>query len=94
MNELLDLFEKGFPTESCTIQDTRQPEILNSNIPYWCLTVDERFKDVFSVLQLYPYIAQYDDGSDFYGWVDKSGNLYDDCQHPNGNYDTVIMYKK
>jgi hypothetical protein len=83
---LLDRFEtEHFPTESCIVQDVREPEVLNSDKVFVCLIVDRRFDDIARLVLANPYIYKGSmlgwvatDGSEIFSHKDNSVNRNDD----------------
>lgn len=93
-------FEKKFPVEKCTIKSKNPKEkgIYESDSKYLCLIFDKRFPDYRQIKTMTPYIwvgAELGEErfKDYigYGWVDNSGQPYDNYENPITNWDEFVI---
>jgi hypothetical protein len=73
---------KVFPEDLCTIQNSREPDVFDSIQKFECVIHTDKW-GTLAIRELFPYIWK-NNGIDeditdpvCYGWVDKSGNLFD-----------------
>jgi hypothetical protein len=62
-----------FPVDLCTIQNTREPEVFDSDprVSYLCVLMDKRWPDRLELLTLRPYTAKDPETKEIlYGWTD------------------------
>lgn len=68
---MFDDFERvKFPEESCSIQNAREKDILDSVDVYLCIIVDKRWPTQCRLEHLHPYTAKdLDSEKRLFGWV-------------------------
>lgn len=93
---MFDDFERErFPKHSCTIQNAREKEVMDSAETYLCIIVDVRWPNQARLEYLRPYTAQ--DGDDLlFGWVGAGSDYYvDHCIKPVHDDDArVVAWKR
>ncbi len=86
---------KEFPEDLCVIQNSREPEVFDSDQKFECVTYNNKWKTIW-VRELFPYIWKNnginEDITDpiCYGWVDESTNIYDHFEKQI-NYDDEVV---
>jgi hypothetical protein len=75
----LHLGRHAFPAHLCTVQNPREPDVMDSPEDCYHLVflLDRRFEVGGRLSKMKPYTARDEDGSILYGWVDKDGNCAD-----------------
>ena len=73
------LGKDAFPAHLCTVQNSREPEVMDSPDDCYHLVflVDRRFNCNGNLRKMKPYTARDEGGSILYGWLDKDGNCAD-----------------
>lgn len=101
--KLLDLLAGGFETKvfpegDCTVQNEREPEVLDSNAWFLCLTVDKDSSSYGRLSVLKPYTARnlpeaIEEGepSILFGWVDRDGNIRDHFERNVHDDDELVV---
>ena len=97
--DIFTCFERSlFPESECTIPNTREPEVTNSDSVYLCVVVDDRFQDSVKLEYLRPYTAVdcHDKSVLLYGWACIGTDGYEDhCERAiRGNHERVVAWKK
>lgn len=91
LSQLIEPTPENFPTECCTIQDKREKNVLDSDVPFLGLVFDRRFDYYLNLVIVYPYIYKESDGSLLYGWVDKHGQVYGNIHNSCHLYDEFVI---
>lgn len=82
---------ENFPIKTCTIQNTREPTVFDSDTPFLCLVIDRRFKNDWRLVVLYPYICKESDTVTTFGWVDKHGNIVGNIYNSTQLWDEFVV---
>ena len=81
----------NFPLSRCIKEYQREPHVFDSDTPYICLLIDERFDDYWKLIILYPYICKESKTLITFGWVDKSGNIYSNIENSTQLLDEFVV---
>ena len=94
----------NFPVSDCTIKNSKEKSIYDSDKQYLCMIIDKRFNNEvsFKIMKPYIWIGNETDIEEFknqtgYGWIDRDGNYIDNFENPiHGDIDDwfVIGFKE
>lgn len=71
---MFDDFERvTFPKEACTVQNSRERDVLDSTETYLCVIVDSRFPTECRLEHLRPYVLKDTLKGDWFGWTRLTG---------------------
>jgi len=89
LKDIHSFLSTNFPIEECTIKDSKEDAIYNSNRWYLCMIIDKRFDNFAELKIMKPYIwvGAETDVEEFkdeigWGWIDKHGNYIDNYKNP------------
>lgn len=82
---------ENFPIKTCTIQNTREPTVFDSDTPFLCLVIDQRFKNDWRLVVLYPYICKESDTVTTFGWVSKNGEIFGNINNSTQLWDDFVV---
>lgn len=83
--------KENFPVNKCIIQNKREPTVFDSESPYLCLMIDQRFEDWWTLIVLYPYICKESPNVTTFSWADKDGNVYGNIENSTQLYDEFVV---
>lgn len=98
--EIYNQFEKStvenFPVKCCNKKNEREPDVYDSDTPFMCLVIDERFDDYWTLAIMHPYIYKEPGSETTFGWVDVGGNVFGNIENSTNCYmhEYVVGFKE
>ena len=90
-NQFIKSTKENFPVDVCIKQNERESNVFDSNVPYLCLVIDERFDNYWNLIILYPYICKESEVVTTFGWVDRNGNILCNIENSTQLLDEFVV---
>ena len=90
-NQFIKSTKENFPVDVCIKQNERESNVCDSNVPYLCLVIDERFDNYWNLIIWYPYICKESEAVTTFGWVDKNGNIFCNIENSTQLWDEFVV---
>ena len=90
-NQFIKSTKENFPVDVCIKQNERESNVFDSNVPYLCLVIDERFDNYWNLIILYPYICKESEVVTTFGWVDRNGKIFCNIENSTQLWDEFVV---
>ena len=90
-NQFIKSTKENFPVDVCIKQNERESNVFDSNVPYLCLVINERFDNYWNLIILYPYICKESETVTTFGWVDRNGNIFCNIENSTQLWDEFVV---